>query len=169
MRRVLAARADDSGTPLGAVAAWLEANPERIVIATFHPLPGEPDLTDLPKAHPERNWVFPKVTGDELVFRLVSSPGTDLKPGAFGIMEPADHCPVVPPQDIDVFLCPGLAFDPRGGRLGRGKGYYDRALSRAGYGALKLGVCFPEQIVPDTFGGELDIRMDEVLAGEVEG
>jgi len=165
MRRIVAERSGESAPPLRAVAAWLDANPERVTVATFHPIAGEPDLTDLARSRPQRIWVFPKVIGDNLGFRIVADLHADLKPGAFGIMEPADHCPRAELSDIDVFLCPGLAFDEQGGRLGRGKGYYDRALSMARPDALKLGVCFPWQIVPDTFAQEHDIRMDEVLCG----
>jgi 5-formyltetrahydrofolate cyclo-ligase len=168
MRRLIAARTGDSTTPLHAVAAWLRRNPEHRVIATFHPITGEPDLTDLMRLHPERTWVFPRVLGDDLDFGIVAALPEDLKPGAFGIMEPADGCQRAALSEIDVFLCPGLAFDKQGGRLGRGKGYYDRALSNARPDAIKLGICFADQIVPDTFAEEHDIRMDEVLFEEVE-
>lgn len=168
MRRIVAARSNQAAHQLKALGAWLDSNPERVTVATFHPIAGEPDLTRLVGLRPERTWVFPKVVGDQLAFRIVSDPHADLKPGAFGIMEPADHCPKAELSDIDLFLCPGLAFDGQGGRLGRGKGYYDRALSMARPDALKLGICHPWQIVPDTFAEEHDIRMDEVVVGEVE-
>jgi len=93
----------------------------------------------------------------------VEDPCAGLSPGAMGILEPLPHLPQVGIAEIDAFLCPGLAFDARGGRLGRGKGFYDRMLARARPDALKMGVCFPQQLVPDVFAQEHDIPMDGVL------
>jgi 5-formyltetrahydrofolate cyclo-ligase len=45
-----------------------------------------------------------------------------------GIPEPGRHLAEVAPEEIDWALVPGLAFDDRGFRLGRGAGYYDRLL-----------------------------------------
>jgi 5-formyltetrahydrofolate cyclo-ligase len=66
-------------------------------------------------------------------------------------------------SQIDVFLCPGLGFDRHGGRMGRGKGFYDRILARANPSAYKIGVCFPFQIVDKITTDEWDVKMDEVV------
>lgn len=149
---------------LEAVARWLDRHPALRTIATFSALPGEPDLSDLPRLHRDRRWVYPRVVGDALVFHIVENPATDLERGTFGILEPSPALAVVPVDAIDAFLCPGLAFDGRGGRLGRGKGFYDRMLSTARPNALKVGVCFSDQIVPDTFPEGHDIPMDEIIS-----
>ena len=163
MRAVVAARAGECESPVEALSAWLEANPEHVTVATFHPLAEEPDLSPLIRAHPERTWVFPKVIGDDLEFYIVADPPAELRPGTLGIMEPGDACPHAGITGIDAFLCPGLAFDTRGGRLGRGKGFYDRALCRARGNAVRIGVCFPYQIVPDTFPQSHDVAMNLVI------
>ncbi len=129
-------------------------------IAAFSPLPGEVDLRPCIAKHPQVRWVFPRVDGDHLSFHG----GENLSPGSFGILEPNITSPEIPLSEIDVFLCPGLAFSPSGHRLGRGRGYYDRLLAQIRPDALKIGICFPEQIVPDTFPEPHDIPMDMVIS-----
>lgn len=148
-----------------ALENWLAKNPAARTIAVFAALPGEVDLAEIIARHPGRRWVYPRVRGDDLHFHHVADPATGLKPGMLGIREPSPDQPLVTVAEIDAFFCPGLAFDSRGGRLGRGRGYYDRLLARSRPDALKIGVCFPWQMVPDTFPQGHDIQMDEVING----
>jgi 5-formyltetrahydrofolate cyclo-ligase len=62
---------------------------------------------------------------------------------------------------IDLALVPGVGFDLRGGRLGRGRGFYDQLL--AGFGGLKCGVALNEQIASEIPTEAHDVRMDVVL------
>lgn len=60
-----------------------------------------------------------------------------------------------------VILVPGLAFDKRGARIGRGKGHYDRFLAEAGAGIEnRIGICWDLQIVPSIPLEEHDVLMD---------
>lgn len=74
--------------------------------------------------------VCPRVdrAADRLVLHRVEDLSKDLQPGMMGIPEPRRRSPVVEPSQIDWVLVPGLAFDDRGFRLGRGRGHYDRLL-----------------------------------------
>jgi len=164
MRRILQDLPQDSHAVCSAVDAWLKHHSHLETIAVYSPLPGEVDLLRLVSSHTDRIWVFPRITGHDLVFHAVADLATELVAGTYGVREPRPDLPEVPITDIDVFFCPGLAFDAKGGRLGRGKGYYDRTLARARPDALKIGVCFPCQIVLHTFPAEAhDIHMNEVI------
>jgi 5-formyltetrahydrofolate cyclo-ligase len=164
MRRLPRGKPADSAAIHPMIERWLAAHPELQTIAVFSALPGEVDLTKVIAANPGRRWAWPRVEEDDLHFHQVENPDAQLKPGAFGVREPSPGLPVIPVEKIDAFLCPGLAFDPRGARLGRGRGFYDRMLSKARPGALKIGVCFAGQIVPDVFPEAHDVIMDEVLS-----
>lgn len=115
-------------------------------VALYAPVRGEADLSALWAADGGRRYFFPRVEGEGLVFREVERPGRDLRPGAFGIPEPG---PEAPPGALEAVLAPGLAFDPSGGRIGSGRGYYDRwaASFPAGEeGPLRVGVGFTFQL-----------------------
>jgi 5-formyltetrahydrofolate cyclo-ligase len=122
-------------------------SPSRTV-AAFAPLHGEVDLLPLLAAAPDIRWVLPRVEQTALVFHATPDPEA-LVTGAFGISEPLSHLPAVHPEEIDIFLCPGLGFTPGGVRLGRGKGFYDRALAAARAGSVRVGVTFASQILPE--------------------
>jgi 5-formyltetrahydrofolate cyclo-ligase len=64
---------------------------------------------------------------------------------------------------IDVAIIPGMAFDNKGHRLGRGKGYYDRFLSQLTSKTKKIGLCFPWQLVDVVPTDKNDISMDCVI------
>lgn len=158
------AQAPDGRTVCDAMDRWLAGCPQLHRIAVFAALPGEVDLAEWIARHPERCWVYPRVAGETLRFHAVGDPAVDLTAGAFGIREPSPALPEIAVDRIDAFVCPGLAFDAQGGRLGRGRGFYDRILAGARRDAVKIGVCFAYQIVPDTFTQPHDVRMDTVVS-----
>ena len=92
---------------------------------------------------------------------------SDLRPGRFGILEPngvailseTDH------EGLIVFV-PGVAFDPRGGRLGRGKGWYDRLLKRLGGNAIFVGLGYEFQVVEEVPIESWDQKVHYVVTEE---
>jgi 5-formyltetrahydrofolate cyclo-ligase len=70
----------------------------------------------------------------------------ELRTGQYGIREPdAERCPPVPLASVDAALVPGLAWDRRGGRLGRGAGYYDRLFAHPAWRGFRCGIFFSFQ------------------------
>jgi 5-formyltetrahydrofolate cyclo-ligase len=120
------------------------------VIASFFALPGETLLLPLMVELPQFRWVLPRITGDGQMEFHHTDPGlNDIVTGPYGISEPTPDSPVCPLEEINLFLCPGIAFTPGGKRLGRGKGFYDRALAQADPESTRVGVCFSEQVHPE--------------------
>jgi 5-formyltetrahydrofolate cyclo-ligase len=88
----------------------------------------------------------------------------ELVPNHFGIPQPPEEAALfLPTAAIPLFLVPGLAFDARGGRLGYGLGFYDRAFAGAAPGALKVGLAFETQILERVPTGPHDVPMDLVV------
>lgn len=104
--------------------------------------------------------VLPRVAGDDMDFYPYTP--SSLKVGAFGIEEPQGNEPISP-DEIDVIVVPGVAFTTDGKRCGRGKGYYDKYLSRSGFRAIKIGVCYTEQLAEDIPNEPHDIVMDYMI------
>ena len=128
----------------------LEEVEKASVVALFASLPDEPQTASIiEQLAPRKRIVLPRIEGEEMEFYDISE---GLHEGAFGIMEPSAAEPVSP-SDIDVMIVPGVAFTADGFRLGRGKGFYDKYLSRNGFHAYTIGVCYPCQIV-DTIPSE---------------
>ena len=109
-------------------------------------------LVALPCFDSEKEKYVPRRVGDIHV-EIIS--------GKFGIRDPAPTCVAIPLQDLELVLVPGVAFDARGHRLGRGKGFYDRLLQN--FTGKKIGVAFDEQIVDAVPAGKDDVKMDIIL------
>jgi len=65
----------------------------------------------------------------------------------YGYDQPHANAPTVPMEDLGVVLVPGLAFAHDGGRLGRGRGYYDRLLARLPPSTPRIGVAFDHMVL----------------------
>jgi len=91
--------------------------------------------------------------------------GTPLRPGPCSVREPADPEWISREEPVDAILVPGLAFDLTGGRLGHGKGHYDRLLRRDRMG-FKIGLTFEFQMVGRLPATEQDVGMDGIITEE---
>jgi 5-formyltetrahydrofolate cyclo-ligase len=90
---------------------------------------------------------------------------SELSPGSWGILEPAEmEGRKISVDDIDIIIAPGVAFDQNCNRLGYGKGFYDKLLSRKkGMKPFVIGLAYEEQIVISLPCNPHDIKMDVVI------
>lgn len=131
-------------------------------ILLYHSLPDELSTHEvINRWHALGKTIYlPVVVGDDLVVRQYTP--DDMKQGEFNIWEPTG-------DDIDtdilqLIIVPGVAFDRNGNRLGRGKGYYDRLLSRTQ--ALCVGVCYKCQLAEQIPAETHDRVMHYVVTAE---
>ncbi len=111
--------------------------------------------------------VVPYCVGDDLSLFLLSEL-TELSPGTFGILEPHDHLRSVAekhvePQELDMLAIPGVAFDRSGGRVGHGRGYFDRLLQHLRPDAFSVGLAFKCQLFDQVPMEPHDVPLDAVV------
>lgn len=103
-----------------------------------------------------------KFSGDLRLVQVQSQ--AELRPGAFGVLEPGDGEEVVPARLAGALICvPGLGFTPGGQRLGRGGGFYDRLLARSAGNAVSVGLAYSFQLLGWLPQAAHDARVDFVV------
>ncbi len=138
----------------------LPAFKQATTVLLFHSLKDEVRTHEfVEKWKDKKNILLPVVIGDDLELRKYTGKH-DLSIGAYGIEEPIGE-PFGEFDRIDLAIVPGVSFDPKRNRLGRGKGYYDRLLPRIK--SYKIGICFSFQVSKEVPAETFDIRMDAVL------
>lgn len=86
----------------------------------------------------------------------------ELVPGSFGVLEPIpEKAKMLTDTENTVCIVPAFMFDKSGYRLGYGKGYYDRYLSR--YKGTAIGICYSENIRNELFHGKYDRTVDMIV------
>jgi 5-formyltetrahydrofolate cyclo-ligase len=85
---------------------------------------------------------------------------------AFGYRQPVAGSDLTPPTSIDVWIVPGAAFDTRGNRLGHGKGYYDRLLSKARPDSRFIAVTLGRRIFDRIPTEAHDVTMHRIVTEE---
>ena len=165
-------------------------------VLLFLSMSGEIDTSGLLQAaisEGKRIWA-PRLHGDEMEFHLIWNPKNgasrpphselDLEYNPYGIWEPRESAPLFPAgaESSSISDCimaaPGLAFDRNGGRLGRGKGYYDKWLNRhadllttvrspgTGTGWLVLvGIGFSVQLIDEVPCARYDKKLPQLIIG----
>lgn len=111
--------------------------------------------------------VVPKVLWEHkrLLPVEITSLDTGMVPGKHGVPDPTVATPV-PLEMLDLIVVPGLVYDRRGHRLGRGAGFYDRFLSQASIRAVTCGLAYREQVVDEVPAEKHDHAIDMLVTDE---
>ena len=106
----------------------------------------------------DKNIIIPKVISNAQLTHYLLTDATKLKLNRWNVLEPINGIEVKP-KSIQVVFVPLLAYDCYGDRVGYGKGYYDKFLSKCGEECLKIGLSFfnPEKKIPTS---PKDIRLN---------
>jgi 5-formyltetrahydrofolate cyclo-ligase len=125
---------------------------------------GEVDTVDMIKAAQKlgKIVVVPVCGGNRMMSPCVLKDKGSFLRGPYGIREPALKKPVNL-KSLDLVLVPGLAFDKKGRRLGRGKGYYDRFLSKISRHSISIGLAYDFQILPCIPTTKYDVDVHKVV------
>ncbi len=134
--------------------------------AAYQPLNSEPSI-QWSAVSTDIQWCFPFLVGTDLVFKHSV---TEFQKNHWGFNEPVDGV-LVSTQSLAGLVIPAVAFDKKGTRLGRGQGYFDRALKN--YTGSLIGVCFHLAIKDQVFAEDHDLRCHSILTEnktfEIEG
>ena len=134
-------------------------------VAAYSAIGSEVDLSPI-VFESGKKIVLPVCTeGDTLIFKLIGDE-TTLEKGHFDILEPKETQPEIPPEEIDLIFVPGAVFDKTGGRIGYGKGYYDRILPRLSKKCETVGVAYSLQIASEIKTEPHDIKVSLIVTEE---
>lgn len=162
-RRAVVDWEQTSSAIVDGLRSWITPS-DYLTVLVFLPMIHEVILTPLIEHDAVSRFVAtrtPERDGDLSVHVL----GGPLEVHRFGFLQPHSSAQLVSPDEIDIALLPGLAFDLFGNRLGRGAGYFDRLLRATRADASHVGVV-PATLVVDRLPADgHDIPM-EYLATE---
>ena len=110
--------------------------------------------------NPNLQICYPKMAIKEPNMEAVACHAdTIFQANEINILEPLEN-EIIDPQDIDLVLVPMLVCDVKGNRVGYGKGYYDRYLSRCRDNCIKVGVSYFEPIAEVKDANEFDVPLN---------
>ncbi len=118
----------------------------------------EKDRVAVPVMFPEKRRLVPVVIHDFY---------QDLAPGKMGVLEPDPAKEkILPPDEVDLLVLPGLAFDRRGNRMGRGRAFFDIFLKDLSPAVIRVALAFETQIIEEVPVDSHDMPVDKIVTEE---
>ncbi len=134
-------------------------------ILAYNAFGAEADLTDfLQQAKLDGKRVcLPCCVSETEMVALLPKDAESFRTGAFGILEPIpEQSEVIPPEEIDLVVCPCAGFDEHRNRMGMGAGYYDRYLPKCNNASV-IAAAYEAQKLPEICTDRHDRSMDMVI------
>ena len=128
--------------------------------AAYLAMEGEVEVGRLFDRLPGWRWVLPRIELDGSL--TLRDRDLERERHPWGMSQPVDAGDPVPLHEVDLILVPGVAFDRRGTRLGRGKGYYDRMLAERRTDCVAVGVTSSDRVMEEVPIEAHDRRVDYV-------
>lgn len=86
---------------------------------------------------------------------------------SYGILEPSINTPYINPNELDLIVVPGVAFDRKGGRMGYGAGFYDRYFKKINKDNIeritKLALAYDFQVLEEVPMSAQDVPVDYII------
>lgn len=118
-------------------------------ILSYYPLENELDINSLIISNPDKTWAIPRPIGKSIMLCFETDELYNMLSLKNGLKVPLATSNLIQPEEFDLIIVPGLAFDKNGYRLGRGGGYYDKFLSKVSKKCKTIGVIFKELYVEE--------------------
>ena len=139
------------------------------IILAYYPIKNEPDVLPIVRHAlcSGKRVAFPVSNTDtyELSFKFIEDI-SELKRGAYSIPEPEDTCEIFDNSGNAFCIVPALAFDRRGNRIGYGKGFYDRFLSK--YKGISVGICYDDFLCENLPVENTDQKINMIITEKEE-
>ncbi|WP_018297562.1 5-formyltetrahydrofolate cyclo-ligase [Corynebacterium lubricantis] len=138
-------------------------------VAAYSPLPNEPgSLLLLEALASQAAEIYLPITESDGSLKWSSYRGrTDLAAGTLGIWQPTGpryNSNLL--RSCDAIFVPATAIDQKGNRLGKGAGYYDRALTNIRGVVPLVGMVYHNEFVPEVPADDLDVPVDVVITNQ---
>lgn len=155
----------DRSAAIAARVAGLDAFVRAGIVGLYAPLGAEVDTFGIARRAlaAGKLLAWPRVLPHRRPLAFAACLPEALVSGPLGAREPPPGATAIALESIDCLLVPGVAFDARGGRLGRGGGHYDATLAALPAGRSRIGLAFEVQLVPEVPREPHDALLDAVV------
>lgn len=132
------------------------------VIGIYHPIKNEMDITSI--IEDNKTFLLPKVEGDDMHYYAFNEK-SELARSSLNIMEVKEGFPL--DSILELVIVPALAITPEGHRIGYGKGFFDRFISKYPH-IFTISIVFDFQVIDTIPFNTQDKKVHDIIRIETE-